>query len=94
MASAGLLLSSSGIAGASPQATIPQVQAKLRALTLKSNVLDQKYDQAQQEFTAADQRLALVNKEVARYSAQFNGMRTEIARIGRASCRERVLYTV
>jgi len=85
VASAGLLLSSSGIAGASPQETVPQVQAKLQALNLKSSVLDQQYDQAQQELTAADQRLALVNKEAARYSDQFNGMRTEIARIAATS---------
>ncbi len=85
LASAGLLLSSGGMAGASPQATIPQVQAKLQALNLKANVLDQQYDQALQELAAADQRLALVNKEVARYRAQFDGMRTEIARIAATS---------
>ena len=39
------------------------------------------YNQVQQELTAANQRLKLVDREATRYEARFKSMRTEIARI-------------
>jgi len=45
LAAAGLL-TVAGSAGAQPQPTVSQVQAKLKQLTLKENWLIQRYDQA------------------------------------------------
>jgi len=76
-----VLISLGGPAVAAPQPTIGQVQAKLSQLNTRSAVLDQRYNQVQQELTSANQRLRLVNREAARYEARFKSMRTEIARI-------------
>jgi len=68
-------------AGAQPQPTVSQVQAKLKKLTLKENWLIQRYDQATQDLASARQRLNLVNREVARDEAAAQAMRDEIAQI-------------
>ena len=81
---AGLLVSS-GVAGAAPQPSISQVKAKLNKLTAQENWLIQRYDQASQDLSAAKQRLALVNREVARYQTQFHGMQGAIGQIASAA---------
>ncbi len=78
---AGVVISAGGPAGAAPQPTVSQVQARLRQLTSKAEKLDQHYNQVQQELTSASQRLKLVNSEAARYLKRFRSMRAEIARI-------------
>ena len=78
---AGVVISVGGPAGAAPQPTVSQVQARLRQLTSKAEKLDQHYNQVQQELTSASQRLKLVNSEAARYLKRFRSMRAEIARI-------------
>lgn len=75
------LLTQSGAAGAEPQPTISQVQAKLKKLTFRENWLIQRYDQANQDLASARQRLALVNHEVASDQTQLDGMHKEIAQI-------------
>jgi cell wall-associated NlpC family hydrolase len=75
------LLTQSGAAGAEPQPTISEVQAKLKKLTFRENWLIQRYDQANQDLTSARQRLAMVNREVAKDQTQLAGMRQEIAQI-------------
>ena len=77
----GVVTSVAGPAGAAPQPTVAQVQAKLRQLTTKAEKLDQRYNQVQQELTSANQRLKLVNSQEARYLKRFKSMRDEIARI-------------
>jgi cell wall-associated NlpC family hydrolase len=77
----GMIISAAGTAGAAPQPTVAQVQAKLKKLNLRAAVLDQRYNQAQQELTSASQRLKLVNTEESRYLARFRAMRTQVARI-------------
>jgi peptidoglycan DL-endopeptidase CwlO len=77
----GVLISFGGQAGAAGQPTVSQVQARLAKLNTQAEKLDQRYNQMQQELTAANQRLTLVNGEAARYQARFKSMRTEIARI-------------
>jgi cell wall-associated NlpC family hydrolase len=72
---------SAGPAGAAPQPTVAQVQARLSQLNSKAEKLDQRYNQVQQELTSANHRLKLVNSEAARYLKQFRSMRAEIARI-------------
>ena len=78
---AGVVVAADGPAGAAPQPTVSQVQARLRQLTSKAEKLDQRYNQVQQELTSASRRLKLVNSEAARYLKRFRSMRAEIARI-------------
>ena len=80
LAAAGLL-TVAGSAGAQPQPTAGQVQAKLKKLTYQENWLVQRYDQATQDLTSARQRLALVNREVSRDEVAAQNMRDQIAQI-------------
>jgi cell wall-associated NlpC family hydrolase len=80
LAAAGLL-TVAGSAGAQPQPTISQVQAKLKKLTLKENWLIQRYDQATQDLASARQRLKLVNGEVAKDATAVKAMQDQIAQI-------------
>jgi cell wall-associated NlpC family hydrolase len=80
LAAAGLL-TVAGSAGAQPQPTVSQVQAKLKKLTLKENWLIQRYDQATQDLASARQRLKLVNREVAKDEAAAKAMQDQIAQI-------------
>ena len=70
-----------GSAGAQPQPTLGQAQAKLKQLTYKENWLIQRYDQATQDLASARQRLALVNREVSRDMVAVKGMQDQIAQI-------------
>jgi cell wall-associated NlpC family hydrolase len=75
------LLTVAGSAGAQPQPTLSQAQAKLKQLTYKENWLVQRYDQAKQDLSSARQRLALVDREVSRDMTAVQGMRDQIAQI-------------
>lgn len=76
-----MLAVATGTAGAAPQPTIAQVQHKLSKLNTQADRLDEQFDQVKQELASAGQRLALVNREASRDQAQFNSMRTQIAKI-------------
>lgn len=78
---AGLLLGVTSSAGAAPAPTVSQVQAKLRSLQTKTDQLDQQYGQVKQQWQATQQRLKLIDKEIAAESRRFAGLREEIARI-------------
>ena len=78
---AGGLLTMAGSAGAQPQPTASQVQAKLKKLTYKENWLVQRYDQASQNLASARQRLAVVNTEVSKDAAAASSMQDQIAQI-------------
>ena len=80
VAAAGLL-TMAGSAGAQPQPTVGQVQAKLKKLTSKENWLIQRYDQAKQNLASARQRLTVVNTEVNKDAAAARNMQDEIAQI-------------
>jgi peptidoglycan DL-endopeptidase CwlO len=75
------LLTVGGSAGAQPQPTLSQAQAKLKQLTYKENWLVQRYDQASQDLSSARQRLGLVDREVSRDMTAVQGMRDQIAQI-------------
>ena len=75
------LLTMAGSAGAQPQPTVSQVQAKLKKLTDKENWLIQRYDQAKQDLASAHQRLSVVNTEVKKDAAAAKSMQDEIAQI-------------
>ena len=70
-----------GSAGAQPQPTVSQVQAKLKKLTYKENWLVQRYDQASQNLASARQRLSVVNTEVSKDTAAARSMQDQIAQI-------------
>jgi cell wall-associated NlpC family hydrolase len=78
---AAALLTVAGSAGAQPQPTLSQAQAKLKQLTYKENWLGQRYDQATQDLASARQRLALVHREVSRDMSAVQSMRDQIAQI-------------
>jgi peptidoglycan DL-endopeptidase CwlO len=78
---AAALLTVAGSAGAQPQPTLGQAEARLKQLTYKENWLGQRYDQAIQDLASARQRLALVNREVSRDMTAVQGMRAQIAQI-------------
>lgn len=80
VAAAGLL-TMAGSAGAQPQPTVNQVQAKLKKLTSKEDWLIQRYDQAKQNLTSARQRLRVVNTEVNKDATAAKNMQDEIAQI-------------
>ena len=80
VAAAGLL-TMAGSAGAQPQPTVSQVQAKLKKLTYKENWLVQRYDQANQNLSSAHQRLRVVNTEVSKDAAAAQSMQDQIAQI-------------
>jgi peptidoglycan DL-endopeptidase CwlO len=77
----GLLLGITGSAGAVPMPTVAQVQHKLSQLEGKFEKLDQQYDQVHSELTATNQRLRILNSEVATNNRRFNGMRRVVDRI-------------
>jgi len=78
---AGLLIGVGASASAKPTPTISQVQAKLKSLQTQADKLDQQYAQAQQALQSADQRLQLVNREIALDSGRFASLKQGITRI-------------
>jgi cell wall-associated NlpC family hydrolase len=82
---AGALVSYAGVVGAAPKPTISQVTAQVSKLTTAEDRAIQQYDQVNQQLTAANARLKLVNTELARDRVQFNSMRTDIAQIAAAA---------
>ncbi len=78
---AAALLTMAGSAGAQPQPTVSQVQAKLKSLTYKENWLVQRFDQASQNLTSAHERLTVVNTEVGKDAAAVRNMQDQIAQI-------------
>ncbi|HEX4289281.1 MAG TPA: NlpC/P60 family protein [Trebonia sp.] len=71
LAALGLATAVTQGAGALPQPSIDQVQAKVNSLTTQSNKADQQYDSAEQQLTAAKARLATVNKQLASEEATY-----------------------
>jgi peptidoglycan DL-endopeptidase CwlO len=84
LAATGLVMTA-GAAGAAPQPSVAQVQAKLNKLTAQENVLIQRYDQVSQELSSAQQRLKLVNQAVARDQITFHDMQGAIGGIASAA---------
>jgi peptidoglycan DL-endopeptidase CwlO len=57
------------------------VQHKVSQLETKAAKLGQQYIQVQQELASANARLKLVDQQIARYTVQFDKLRTEVGRI-------------
>ena len=73
------------VAGASPQPTVAQVQAKVNQLTSQYNKVTEQLNQVGEQLSAAQTRLAQVRVDVDHANAQFQAARTTVAQIAAAS---------
>ena len=73
------------VAGASPQPTVAQVQAKVNQLTSQYDKVTEQLDQAGEQLSAAQTRLAQVRVAVNHANAQFQAARTTVAQIAAAT---------
>jgi cell wall-associated NlpC family hydrolase len=74
-----------GTAGAAPQPSITQVEAKVNSLTSQFDQANQQYDQAAQQVSQARVKLAAANKQVATAQVQFKKLQGAVAEIAAAS---------
>ena len=85
LAAIGLATAVTQTAGALPQPSIDQVQAKINSLTSQFNKADQQYDNAEQQLTAAKARLATVNKQLASEEATYQAAQQKVVQIADSS---------
>ena len=85
LAAVGLATAVTQTAGALPQPSIDQVQAKINSLTTQFNKADQQYDSAEQQLTSAKARLATVNKQLASQEAAYKSAQQKVQAIADSS---------
>jgi cell wall-associated NlpC family hydrolase len=68
-----------GIAGAAPQPTVSQVQAKINQLTTQFDQVSEQYDQASQQLSAAKSKLAGVHARLTTANAKFQAAQASVA---------------
>jgi cell wall-associated NlpC family hydrolase len=68
-------------AGAAAAPTIGQVQAEVNSLQAKMDKIDEQYDAANQNYSAAQSRLAQVDKEAASDQARYGAARAQLAQV-------------
>jgi peptidoglycan DL-endopeptidase CwlO len=68
-----------GIAGAAPQPTVSQVQAKINQLTTQFDKVSEQYDQASQQLSAAQSKLAGVHARLTTANARFQAAQASVA---------------
>ena len=68
-----------GIAGAAPQPTVSQVQAKINQLTTQFDRVSEQYDQASQQLSAAKSRLAGVHARLTTANSKFQAAQESVA---------------
>lgn len=83
-----VLVGIGGSAVAVPMPTVTQVQHKLAKLNAKVARLGQQYDQVLAQLAQANQRLAFLGKETARYRGRFDAMQREVGRLATAAFEE------
>jgi cell wall-associated NlpC family hydrolase len=74
-----------GMAGAAPQPTVTQVQAKVNQLTSQFDQVSQQYDQVSQQLSAAQSRLAQVRLHLKYANDQFQTARMAVAQTAAAA---------
>jgi cell wall-associated NlpC family hydrolase len=91
-ATAGVLLLAGGlatgitqVAGAAPQPSVSQVQAKINTLTAQFNKAVEQYDVVAQQLTQAKSRLKQVNSEVTADKSKYNKSKVKVVQIANAS---------
>ena len=80
----GLALVASG-AGAAPQPTVDQVQARINQLTSQYNKVTEQFDQASQQLSAAQSRLSQVRAHLNHANAQFQAAQANVAQTAAAA---------
>jgi peptidoglycan DL-endopeptidase CwlO len=85
LAVAGGLAVYGGIAGAAPQPTVAQVQAKINQLTSQFDKVSVQLDQASQQLSAAQTRLSQVRVHLNDAHAQFQAAQTSVAQTAAAA---------
>jgi peptidoglycan DL-endopeptidase CwlO len=85
LAAIGLTTAVTQTAGALPQPSIDQVQAKINSLTSQFNQADQQYDNAEQQLAAAKARLATVNKQLASEEATYKSAQQKVVQLADSS---------
>ncbi len=73
------------VAGAAPQPTVAQVQAKVNQLTSQYDKVTEQLDQVGEQLSAAQTRLAQVRTAVNHANAQFRAAQTTVAQIAAAT---------
>jgi cell wall-associated NlpC family hydrolase len=73
------------VAGASPQPTVAQVQAKVNQLTSQYDKVTEQLDQVGEQLSAAQTRLAQARTAVDHANAQFHTAQTTVAQIAAAT---------
>jgi peptidoglycan DL-endopeptidase CwlO len=73
------------VAGAAPQPTVAQVQAKVNQLTSQYDKVTEQLDQVGEQLSAAQTRLDQVHAAVTHANAQFEAARTTVAQIAAAT---------
>jgi peptidoglycan DL-endopeptidase CwlO len=87
---AGLVMTSGlvaygGMAGAAPQPTVTQVQAKVNQLTSQFDQVSQQFDQVSQQLSAAQSRLAQARLDLKNANARFQAARVAAAQAAAAT---------
>lgn len=73
------------VAGASPQPTVAQAQAKVNQLTSQYDKVTEQLDQVGEQLSAAQTRLAQVRTAMNHANAQFRAAQTTVAQIAAAT---------
>jgi cell wall-associated NlpC family hydrolase len=72
-------------AGAAPQPTVDQVQARINQLTSQFNKVSEQLDQASQQLSAAQSRLSQVRVHLTHANAQFQAAQANVAQTAAAA---------
>jgi cell wall-associated NlpC family hydrolase len=80
----GLAVFASG-AGAAPQPTVDQVQARINQLTSQFDQASQQLDQASQQLAAAQSKLSQVRVNLGHANAQFQAVQANVAQTAAAA---------
>ena len=74
-----------GMAGAAPQPTVDQVQARINQLTSQFDKVSEQFDQASQQLSAAQSRLSQVRARLNHATAQFQTAQASVAQTAAAA---------
>jgi cell wall-associated NlpC family hydrolase len=81
----GLAVGISQVAGAAPQPSISQVQARINVLTAEFNKADQQYGEVAQQLSQAQGRLKQVDKEMSTDQKAYGTSKARVVQIANAS---------
>jgi cell wall-associated NlpC family hydrolase len=73
------------VAGAAPQPTVDQVQARINQLTTQFDKVTEQFDQASQQLSAAQSRLSQVHVHLNHANAQFQAAQANVAQTAAAA---------